>query len=78
MIDEFEVRLVDKRGRLKCVAGSLAAQVVAGEATQFVVDERHQFFECCLIAFAPVNQELRYAVRSLHICAKNEPKFYNK
>jgi hypothetical protein len=39
LIDETNVRLVDERGRLECVAGSLATELRSGVTTQFGVDQ---------------------------------------
>jgi hypothetical protein len=49
---------------------TFAAQVVARKASQLAVDQRHQLFERCLIAFTPVDQELRYAFGGPHMCSR--------
>lgn len=38
--DEPQIRLVDERGRLKCVIGPLPVHVMPGYAAQFLVDQR--------------------------------------
>src|SRR6185503_15267476 len=66
LIDEFEIRLIDERRRLQCVLATLASQVVTGQTSQLAVDQRHQFFECRLIALSPIDKKLRDAFAGLH------------
>ena len=70
LVHQFEVCLVDKGGGLKRVSRAFAAKIVARETAELVVDEGHQFFERGLVALAPVDQQLSYAIR-VH------PDFYN-
>ena len=56
-VDQAQVGLVDERRCLKSVAGAFPGHVVAGEAMEFAVNERHQTIECTLIAAAPGQQE---------------------
>ena len=48
-IDESEISLMHERCCLQRVPASLAIQILLGESTQFVVDDRHQFVECRFI-----------------------------
>ena len=75
LIDEPEIRLVDECSRLERVVGAFAAQIVTREPAQFVVNQRHQFLERRLVALAPVDQKLCYALSRSHT-VQNEAKFY--
>jgi hypothetical protein len=48
------------------VLASLAPQVITGESSQLAIDQRHQSFECRLVAFTPIDQKLRYGFAGLH------------
>jgi len=44
------------------MAGMLALHVVAGQAVEFVIDERSQPFECGLVPVAPGAKQFGYIV----------------
>jgi hypothetical protein len=53
LIHEADVRFVDQRSGLQCVAFALAAHVAAREAMKLVVDKRIQLVERGLIPLSP-------------------------
>ena len=52
-VDQAQPGFMDERGGLQGVAGVFAAQVLAGDAPQFGVDEGRQAFEGLFVASAP-------------------------
>jgi len=40
------------------VSGALAAHALAGQSSQFLVDERHELFERRLVAATPLEEKL--------------------
>ena len=50
---QAQVDLIHERGRLKGVAGPLAAQLVSSDPSEVIVDKRHKPFEGGLIAAPP-------------------------
>jgi hypothetical protein len=66
LIYEFEISLVHERRRLQRVLATLAPQVITGQTSQLAIDQRHQLFECRLVAFTPIDEKLRYAFAGLH------------
>ena len=61
-VDQSQIRFVDQLGRLHAVVRALAVQAPAGDAPQFVVDERHQRIQSRLVSLAPGSEENRYLV----------------
>ena len=59
LVYELQVGLVNQSRGLHRVAGPLAPHVVMGQAVQLVIDQGHQLVERCLIAIAPINEQLR-------------------
>jgi hypothetical protein len=41
------------------VVNALAAQILLGETTQFVVHHGHQGIECCFVSFCGSDEEFR-------------------
>lgn len=60
MVDggEAKVGFVDEGGGGEGVAGSFAAEEGAGDAAEFVVDEREKLFARLFIAFAEAEEKL--------------------
>lgn len=44
---------------LQCVARTLVTHVPMGEPAQFLIDERRQLLQSCLVSVAPRQKELR-------------------
>ena len=65
-INEAQISLIDQRGRLQRLAGPLTAHVAPGYTVQFVMDQRNQLIERCLLTVAPGQQQssnfLRWAL----------------
>ncbi len=61
---KFQVSLVNQFGRLKCFYRRLTTHITPCHLAQFVIDERHKLFESELIAFALINEQKRYLLRS--------------
>ena len=62
--DQPQIRFVDQRGGLQCVAGALPADVTMRQAPQFVVHEGNQLCECSFVTRSPGSQQRCGAVRS--------------
>jgi hypothetical protein len=45
------------------VVGAFAPQICGSQTPQFAIDERHQLFECSLVALAPTHQPPGYVGR---------------
>src|SRR6185295_6536807 len=58
LIDQPQICLIDKFGRLKCGRMSLAAQPGCGTTTKFLVNERHQPVTRAHIATTPGAEQL--------------------
>ena len=58
-INELQIRLVDERGRLECVAVAFVPHVAPGDAAQLRVDHRHELLKLSCIPVSPGNQEVR-------------------
>jgi hypothetical protein len=58
---EAEIRFVDQRSSLKRVAVTFPLHVGVGDASQLVVDQRRQSFECRLISLPPIKQQFGYS-----------------
>jgi hypothetical protein len=59
LVDEAQVRLMDKRCRLQKVIGALVAHVTAGEPPQLVVHQWQEPGKRGLVAAAPVYEQAR-------------------
>jgi hypothetical protein len=57
VVDQPHVGLVDQRGGLEAMAGSLAFHVAMRQAAELGVHDRGQLGECLLIAVAPRTEE---------------------
>jgi uncharacterized protein (TIGR02246 family) len=55
---EFQVSLVDERGRLQRVTGAFLAHLALRDAPQFTVYERQQFIERGAVAATPIGKQL--------------------
>lgn len=53
LIEDFEIKLVYQSSGLQGVFATFMAEITRREPVQFIVDERHQFLECFLIAVGP-------------------------
>jgi NAD-dependent dihydropyrimidine dehydrogenase PreA subunit len=58
LIDETNVGFVDQCGGLQSVTLAFTTHVTAGEAMEFVVNERIQLVEGGLVPFAPFSEQL--------------------
>ena len=65
-VDQAQVRLVDERGRLEDVPGTLAGHAAGRDAPQLLVDERRQRLERGLVPAAPGDEQLRDVGRGTH------------
>ena len=54
---QAQIGLIDERGRLQAVPGSLASHAATRDAMQLLVDERHQLLEGSIVAPAPGEQQ---------------------
>jgi len=52
-VDQAQECLVDQSRRLHAEIGAVAAETPPGDATQLVVDERHQRIQRTIVAIAP-------------------------
>jgi hypothetical protein len=57
-VNELQIRLVDERGGLKAVSGTLVGHVPARYLMELSMHERNQVFEGTLVATGPVPQQL--------------------
>src|SRR5215468_6662868 len=53
LLDQPQVSLIDKRGRLQCVIRALPAQIAVSQLAKLLVYDRHQLVERSLFASAP-------------------------
>ena len=58
VIDQPQIRFVDKRGGLQSVAGALPAHVMVGQPVQFGLHQREQLLKRSLVSAAPVAEQL--------------------
>ena len=56
LIDHTDVSFIYQGSGLKCVIFPLPAHVTAGEAVEFVVDQRIQLIQSGLVPFAPLSE----------------------
>jgi len=66
LVDELQVGLVDQRGWLQSMVLPFATQIVSCQPPQFAIHERHQLLESCLVAGAPIDEQLGNAFGWLH------------
>ena len=60
LIDQSDVGFIYQGSGLKCVVFSLAAHVTAGQAVEFVVDQRVQLVQSGLLPIAPLSEQFSY------------------
>src|SRR5262249_29488739 len=65
-VNQTQVRFVDQSRGLQGMTRSLAAHVVASQASQFVFNDRDQPVERDLIAFPPFKQQLGHLPQRVH------------
>ena len=63
LIDETKIGLVNERGGLESVVGTLAAQIVGRQAVKLRIDQRKHLVEGLPIAGAPREQQLGRGAR---------------
>jgi hypothetical protein len=56
LINEPEIYFIDKRCSLQGVTGTFAPHVLVGQPAQFLINQRHQFLQRCLVPVAPVEE----------------------
>jgi hypothetical protein len=59
LVNQFQISLVNQRGRLQSVVGSFASQVLSRLTVKLGVNERHQFVNSLMISVAPLSQDFR-------------------
>src|SRR5215813_390141 len=69
-IHQTHISLIHQRGGLKCVAGRLASHVVPRHAMEFLVNQRHEFFERGFVPIVPGLEKSRHFARS-RACHRN-------
>ena len=62
-LNQPEIRLIDQRGRLKRVAGTLVAHMAPRQAAQLLMDEGQQAVECRHLTPPPGLQQRGGVVR---------------
>ena len=62
-VNQAQVGLVHKRGRLQRVAVSLPRQMPLSESSQFLLDARYELLKCGFVAMTPCHQEMRQGER---------------
>src|SRR6266404_694386 len=65
-LNETQERLVHHRGCLQGMAAALPTHVVAGEAPQFVIDQRRQALQRLRVTRSPLGQQLCEVCRRSH------------
>ena len=65
-VHQPQIGLVDERGGLEDVAGSLSRHLARGQVMQFLVDQRRQGLEGGPITIAPRDEQLRHVPWSTH------------
>ena len=63
LVDEPEIRFVDERGRLERMVSALRSHVPGREAAQLRIDQRQHFAMGCLVAVAPLDEQVRNPCR---------------
>ena len=71
--DQPEIRLVDQRGSLQRVAGTLVAHMAPGQAAQFPMDEGQQAVERRVLTPPPRLQQTRWGRARDWECADSTP-----
>jgi hypothetical protein len=66
LIDQPQVSLVDQRGRLQRVSGSLAPKLARRDAAELRIDEWQQLIECTVVAATPITEQRRDAAGRGH------------
>jgi len=57
-VNQAKIRLIDERGRLKAVTGSLVHHVAPRDLMQLTMDKRNQSPERILVAMTPLQEQL--------------------
>jgi hypothetical protein len=60
MIDKAQICFVNQRRSLKRVIWPLTTQIAACDLMEFVVDQRDQLIQSCLISLSPIDEVLGY------------------
>ena len=53
LLDQAQVGFMHQRRGLQQMIGAFASHVIRCEAAQFVIDQRHELLQACLIPIAP-------------------------